>query len=78
MAVINSNTNISTKIIEHYNEALKYFPKENIIGVFLYGSQNYGCDTENSDVDTICIVIPTLKDICFNRAPVSRTHICPN
>ena len=24
-----------------------------VVGVFLYGSQNYGIDTENSDIDAI-------------------------
>ena len=27
-------------------------PKDNIVGIFLQGSQNYGLDTENSDIDT--------------------------
>lgn len=39
----------------------------NIVGVFLQGSQNYNLDlyTEEyiSDVDTKCIIIPTLKDL---------------
>lgn len=32
--------------------------------VGLYGSQNYGVDTEDSDVDTKCIVLPTVDELC--------------
>lgn len=31
-------------------------PEDNFIGIFLYGSQNYQLDTEESDVDTIMLV----------------------
>ena len=59
---------------DHFEEALQYFPKDNIVGIFLQGSQNYGLDTENSDIDTKLIVTPTWEDICFNRKPVSTTY----
>lgn len=45
----------------------------NVVGVFLYGSQNYELDYEKSDVDTKAIVLPTLKDIILNRQPESTT-----
>lgn len=45
----------------------------NVVGVFLYGSQNYELDYEKSDVDTKAIVLQTLNDIVLNRQPVSTT-----
>ena len=69
---------IMKKLKEHYNEALEYFPQDRIVGIFLQGSQNYQMDTENSDIDTKLIVLPTFEDICFNRKPVSTTHIREN
>lgn len=66
------------RVFEHYNEALEYFPNDNIVGIFLQGSQNYHLDTEFSDVDTKLIVTPTLDEICFNRAPHSTTHVRAN
>jgi predicted nucleotidyltransferase len=39
----------------------------------LYGSQNYNCDTKDSDHDYKAIVMPTLDDFIFNRKPVSTT-----
>jgi hypothetical protein len=66
------------RVQDHYNEALKYFPEEHIVGVFLQGSQNYELDYEGSDVDTKLIVVPSFKDICLNKKPVSTTHVRAN
>ena len=69
---------IMSRIWHHYNETLGYFPDNHIVGVWLQGSQNYGLDLPTSDVDTKCILTPTLKDICKNAVPVSTTHIRAN
>ena len=69
---------IMEQLQRHYNEALSLFPEDRIVGVFLQGSQNYGLDYEGSDIDTKCIVLPTLEDLIFNRKPVSTTHVLPN
>lgn len=45
----------------------------NVLGVFLYGSQNYNLDYFDSDIDTKAIVIPSLEDIVLNVSPVSKT-----
>ena len=57
---------IMDKIQEHYQEALKLYPADRIIGIFCQGSQNYGLDYEGSDIDTKCFLVPTLEDIIFN------------
>lgn len=62
----------------HYTEAQKIFPKEQIVGIFLQGSQNYNMDTENSDIDSKLLVLPTLKEIASLKEPKSSTHILPN
>ena len=69
---------IMRRVQEHYNEALQYFPEEQIVGVFLQGSQNYELDYAGSDVDTKLIVVPSFKDICLNKKPVSTTHVRAN
>lgn len=43
-----------------------------VLGVFLFGSQNYGTDTANSDIDTKAIVIPNMNQALF-AAPVNKT-----
>ena len=69
---------IMARLQEQYNEALKHFPEDRIVGIFLQGSQNYGLATDESDIDSKLIVLPTFEDICFARKPVSTTHICEN
>ena len=66
------------RVKEHYVEALEYFPERSIVGLFLQGSQNYGLDTPNSDIDTKLIVVPSFRDIALNKKPVSTTHIRAN
>lgn len=69
---------IMKRVFEHCAEAETMIPKEHIVGVFLQGSQNYGLDYEGSDIDTKCIVTPTLEEIALARKPKSTTHIRAN
>ena len=69
---------IMKRLREHYDEACGLIPEDRIVGVFLQGSQNYGLDYEGSDVDSKCIVLPTLEDICFAKKPISTTHVREN
>ena len=63
---------INKALKEHLETVLeKGYNESQILGVFLYGSQNYGTNTSSSDVDTKCILIPTLEDLCL-RCPVSK------
>lgn len=63
---------------DHYAEALQDFLPDQIIGLFLQGSQNYGLDLPNSDVDTKLIVLPSFYDIALAAKPISTTHIRAN
>lgn len=69
---------LKARVMEHYKDALKLYPEERIVGIFLQGSQNYYLDDEESDVDTKLLVVPTLDEIIFNKKPVSVTHIRDN
>lgn len=63
------------KLQEHYDYALKCgIDRENILGIFLVGSQNYGTDLPTSDVDTKLITVPSLKDIYANKKGESKTY----
>lgn len=73
-----SNEWIVERLEGHLKEAQTLVPKEHIVGVFLQGSQNYGLDSEDSDIDTKCIITPTLKDIALAKNPISTTHIRAN
>ena len=69
---------IMKQLWRHYNEALKLYPEDRIVGVFCQGSQNYGLDFEGSDIDTKCIITPTFEEIAMNKKPVSTTHVLDN
>ena len=42
--------------------------------ITLYGSQNYGLDTPDSDLDYKAIVIPSIDDVVLNRNPASTSY----
>lgn len=71
------NEQIMQQVRKHYYAACKIYPQENIIGVFARGSMNYGVEYEYSDVDTRCIVVPTLQDIISNTPILNYTHYLP-
>ena len=47
--------------------------KYEVLGVFLFGSQNYNCQTETSDIDTKVIVIPTLDEMILGQIKINET-----
>lgn len=69
---------IMDRLNEHYQEALTIFPKDRILGIFIQGSQNYQLDYSGSDIDTKCIILPTLEDICLNKKATSYTYVREN
>lgn len=69
---------IIKRVQDHYDEALQDFDEDQIVGCFLQGSQNYGLQLPDSDVDTKLIVLPSFKDIALASKPISTTHIRAN
>lgn len=66
------------RVQDHYNEARQHFTKDQIVGCFLQGSQNYGLELPDSDVDTKLIVLPSFRDIALASKPISTTYIRDN
>lgn len=58
-------------LIEHKEELKKYEFYPDLLGIFTYGSQNYGIATETSDWDTIAIVVPSFEDLVL-KTPISQ------
>ena len=48
-----------------------------VVGIFLYGSQNYNLNYEGSDIDLKATIIPSINDIVFNNKPISTTIDIP-
>lgn len=66
---------INARLAAHYNRAIQHYGVDNVLGVFLYGSQNYGCDLETSDVDTKCILLPDLYHLAIKPYETKHLHI---
>lgn len=60
----------------HLADAKDYADK--YFAITAFGSMNYGLDDKNSDFDTKMIVLPSLKDICLAKSPISTTIIRGN
>ena len=43
-----------------------------VVGVFLFGSQNYNCSTDNSDIDTKAIIIPTVNQMIMGNIKITQ------
>lgn len=68
---LETNLPVKEVIDRHLKRVQETFPNE-IIGVFLVGSQNYHLNTPESDVDTRALVLPTFQEIALNKEPVSK------
>lgn len=66
---------IQKKVNSHYDYVCKLLQEERVIGAFYRGSANYGLDTEDSDVDTIVLIAPSIDDVVECARPISRTVI---
>lgn len=66
------------RLNEHFKESLTHFSKNQIVGIFLQGSQNYKLDLPTSDIDSKLIVVPSFRDIALNAKPISTTFIREN
>ena len=66
---------IMARVNKHYERALAHYGDDAVLGVFLYGSQNYGTSTENSDVDTKCILVPDLFALAIKPYEVKHLSV---
>jgi predicted nucleotidyltransferase len=61
------------KIYKHLEEHVRVVKEylgnnqDGLLGVFLYGSQNYNLMTDNSDIDTKAIYIPSYEELVFDK-----------
>lgn len=65
---------------EYIQQQLLHYKKQvteqgyQVIGMFLYGSQNYQMDTLQSDIDAVAVIIPTVDDFAWNSATEKTLH----
>ena len=58
---------ILARLQKHLEFSEQYFNKDRILGIFLYGSQNYNLVTDKSDVDSILVILPSFEDLLFKK-----------
>lgn len=64
---------ILKRLQEHWNYAVRQgIDPDRIVGIFLYGSQNYGFANWDSDVDSKLIVVPSFEDMCLKSEWLSK------
>jgi len=68
---------VMDELNKQYDFIKTQYPEENIVGIFLCGSQNYGTDLPDSDVDSKVLLAPTLNDIYQNKKGDNTTRIFP-
>ena len=75
MDYIKRHHDIMDRVHLHYEYAIRHYGRDNVLGVFLYGSQNYECDNEGADVDTKCILLPDLYHLAIHPYQTTHLHI---
>lgn len=63
---------ILARLQKHLEFSEQYFNKDRILGIFLYGSQNYNLATDKSDIDSILVILPSFEDLLFNKTWYSK------
>lgn len=58
---------IMDRLQEQFDAVTSYYPSDRLLGIFLYGSQNYNTDLINSDIDSKVIYLPTFEEFCLKR-----------
>lgn len=71
-------TDVMARVNKHYARAIERFGEEAVLGVFLYGSWNYNTNTPDSDVDTKCILVPSVYNLAIKPYEVKHLHIHPD
>lgn len=66
---------IGQQLKEHYKHVCELYPEDEILGVFLYGSQNYNCATDSSDVDSKAIIVPSLDRLIEGKMLSKELHV---
>jgi predicted nucleotidyltransferase len=69
----NYKDTVLQRLQEHWDYAVDCgYNEERFLGIFCYGSQNYGTANEDSDVDSRLIILPTFEELCLGTSATSE------
>lgn len=63
------------RVQEHLEKALNKHKNLDWFVIALQGSQNYGLDDEDSDVDTKLLTLPSLNELVLDKKPLNYTLV---
>lgn len=69
-----TNHETQYRVLEHHTFLQAKYGSENVFATMLYGSQNYGLDTPESDVDTKALILPTFHKFVTEKKWLSVEH----
>ena len=72
-----TSIDIEKRLHEHLLYAYNTYEKDWFV-ICVQGSQNYGMDDEESDLDSKVLLLPSLEDLVLNRAAISHTLEMPD
>lgn len=78
MIFLDREIKINNRLMEHWEDSEKRFLPSQMFVLALQGSQNYCLDTEDSDIDTKLLTIPSFHSLAMNEKPISTTYILEN
>lgn len=64
---------VQATLNKYYRDVIFMYPNNLIVGVFLFGSQNYNLSHENSDIDALAIICPSWDNVIYAEKPISTT-----
>ena len=66
---------IQNRVEEHLAAALEKHPDLDWFVIALQGSQNYGLDDDDSDIDTKLLTLPSLNELVLDKKPLNYTLV---
>ena len=74
--------NVTEKVVDHFVHVSKWATQQSnppfVMATMLYGSQNYGLDTPESDVDAKTIVVPRLRGLVLDKKVSTELRLPDN
>lgn len=66
--------NVLGRVLEHHEYVENFYGEGSVFATMLYGSQNYGLSTPESDVDTKVLLLPNFREFTLNKKWTSTEH----
>ena len=69
---------INNVVQQHYDYIISKYDERKIFGVFTYGKVNYGFATQEQDIKTVFLYVPSFEEMCINPIKNNDQEECIN